>query len=206
MAIVKERGTITFMSEVQSGMSQNGNPWYRQTIVVDVAGFNGSYRKVALQASGNLVQDLEGAMIGDKVDISYQVTAREWNGKWYNNVDLYKVEFLEPAMPQMQQPVAPAYPQQPMVQTQPAPQIAKATSAYEVCEVFCRQANCDYKLGTHGEACKRAMIAGQFNPAPAAPAAPAPRGRRVASTPQIPANTPMDLQEDDLPPSFYPQQ
>lgn len=141
MAIVKERGTITFMSDVQSGMSQNGNPWYRQTIVVDVAGFNGSYRKVALQASGNLVQDLEGAMIGDKVEISYQVTAREWNGKWYNNVDLYKVEFLEP---QMQQPVAPA--------------------------------------------------------------APAPRGRRVASTPQIPANTPMDLQEDDLPPSFYPQQ
>lgn len=168
MAIVKERGTITFMSDVQSGMSQNGNPWYRQTIVVDVAGFNGSYRKVALQASGNLVQDLEGAMIGDKVEISYQVTAREWNGKWYNNVDLYKVEFLEPAMPQMQQPVAPAYPQQP--QPQVNPQMYPQT------------------------------------PAPAAPAAPAPRGRRVASTPQIPANTPMDLQEDDLPPSFYPQQ
>ena len=107
------------MSDVQSGMSQNGNPWYRQTIVVDVAGFNGSYRKVALQASGNLVQDLEGAMIGDKVEISYQVTAREWNGKWYNNVDLYKVEFLEPAMPQMQQPVAPAYPQQPQPQVNP---------------------------------------------------------------------------------------
>ena len=156
MAIVKEKGTIAYMSEVQSGMSQNGNPWYRQTIVVDVAGFNGSYRKVALQASGNVVGDLDGAAIGDKVEISYQVTAREWNGKWYNNVDLYKVEFLEP---QMQQP-------QPQVNPQMYPQ----------------------------------------TPAPAAPAAPAPRGRRVASTPQIPANTPMDLQEDDLPPSFYPQQ
>ena len=174
MAIVKERGTITFMSEVQSGVSQNGNPWYRQTIVVDVAGFNGSYRKVALQASGNLVQDLEGAMIGDKVDISYQVTAREWNGKWYNNVDLYKVEFLEP---QMQQPVAPAYPQNPQFPQypqQPQPQVNPQMYPQ--------------------------------TPAPAAPAAPAPRGRRVASTPQIPANTPMDLQEDDLPPSFYPQQ
>jgi hypothetical protein len=171
MAIVKERGTITFMSDVQSGMSQNGNPWYRQTIVVDVAGFNGSYRKVALQASGNLVQDLEGAMIGDKVEISYQVTAREWNGKWYNNVDLYKVEFLEP---QMQQPVAPAYPQNPQFPQYPQPQVNPQMYPQ--------------------------------TPAPAAPAAPAPRGRRVASTPQIPANTPMDLQEDDLPPSFYPQQ
>lgn len=174
MAIVKEKGTITFMSDVQSGMSQNGNPWYRQTIVVDVAGFNGSYRKVALQASGNLVQDLEGATIGDKVEISYQVTAREWNGKWYNNVDLYKVEFLEP---QMQQPVAPAYPQNPQFPQypqQPQPQVNPQMYPQ--------------------------------TPAPAAPAAPAPRGRRVASTPQIPANTPMDLQEDDLPPAFYPQQ
>lgn len=121
MAIVKERGTISFMSDVQSGMSQNGNPWYRQTIVVDVAEFNGSYRKVALQASGDLVQDLEGAMIGDKVEISYKVTAREWNGKWYNNVDLYKVDFLEP---QMQQPVAPAYPSYPQ---QPQPQVNPQT-------------------------------------------------------------------------------
>ena len=123
MAIIKEKGTITFMSDVQSGMSQNGNPWYRQTIVVDVAGFNGSYRKVALQASGNLVQDLEGATIGDKVEISYQVTAREWNGKWYNNVDLYKVEFLEekpqiiPVYPQ--NPQFPQYPQQPQPQVNP---------------------------------------------------------------------------------------
>ena len=167
MAIIKEIGTIAHMSEVQSGTSQTGNPWYRQTIVVDVAGYNGSYRKVALQASGNVVGDLEGAAVGDKVEISYQVTAREWNGKWYNNVDLYKVEFLQPAMPQMQQPVAPAYPQQQMPQVNP--QMYPQT-------------------------------------APVAPAAPAPRGRRVASTPQIPANTPMNLQEDDLPPSFYQHQ
>jgi hypothetical protein len=174
MAIVKERGTITFMSEVQSGVAQSGNPWYRQTIVVDVAGYNGSFRKVALQASGNVVGDLEGANVGDKVEISYQVTAREWNGKWYNNVDLYKVEFLEP---QMQQPVAPAYPQNPQFPQYPQnPQPQVNPQMYPQ------------------------------TPAPAAPAAPAPRGRRVASTPQIPANTPMDLQEDDLPPSFYPQQ
>lgn len=120
MAIIKEKGTITFMSEVQSGVAQSGNPWYRQTIVVDVAGYNGSFRKVALQASGNVVGDLEGANVGDKVEISYQVTAREWNGKWYNNVDLYKVEFLEP---QMQQPVAPAYPQNPQFPQYPQPQV-----------------------------------------------------------------------------------
>ena len=174
MAIIKEIGTIAFMSDVQSGVSQNGNPWYRQTIVVDVAGYNGSYRKVALQATGDVVGDLAGAVLGEKIEVSYQVTAREWNGKWYNNVDLYKVQFLEDGV---QQPVAPAYPQNPQFPQypqQPQPQVNPQMYPQ--------------------------------TPAPAAPAAPAPRGRRVASTPQIPANTPMDLQEDDLPPSFYPQQ
>ena len=175
MAIVKERGTITFMSEVQSGMSQNGNPWYRQTIVVDVAGYNGSYRKVALQATGNVVGDLAGAMIGDKVDVSYQVTAREWQGKWYNNVDLYKVEFLEDVQ-QIQQPVAPAYPQNSQYPQNPQPNMQQFV--------------------------QNGMYPAQPAPAPAAPAQPRQRGR-VQSQPQIPANTPMDLQDGDLPPAIF---
>ena len=172
MSIVKEKGTISFLSEVQSGVSQSGNTWYRQMVVVDVPGFSGSYRKIALQASGEEVGDLQRAKVGDKVEVSYKVTAREWNGKWYNNVDLYQITFLEaeqtaaPAYPQNPQfPQYPQYPQQPQVNPQMYPQ----------------------------------------TPAPAAPAAPAPRRGRpaVQSQPQIPANTPMDLQEDDLPPAFY---
>ena len=118
MAIVKERGTITFMSDVQSGVSQSGNPWYRQTIVIDVAGFNGSYRKVALQASGNVVGDLQQMQIGDKVEFSYQVSAREWQGKWYNNVDLFKIDFVD-EQSQMQQPQPQVNPQ--MYPQTPAP-------------------------------------------------------------------------------------
>lgn len=174
MAIIKERGTIAFLSEVQSGVSQTtGNPWYRQTIVVDVAGFNGSYRKVALQASGNIVGELEGAMVGEKVEISYQVTAREYQGKWFNNVDLYKIEFLESAQPQMQQPVAPAYPQYPQ---NPQPNMQQPV--------------------------QNGMYPAQPAPAPAVPAQPRQRGR-VQTTPQIPANTPMNLQDGDLPSEIF---
>ena len=121
MATIKERGTIAVLGEVQSGTSQNGNPWYRQTIVVNVEGYRGSFRPIAVQASGKVVGDLEGAMVGEKVEISYEVTGREYQGKWYNNVDLYKVEFLEPLMPQMQQPVAPANPQYPQTAASVAP-------------------------------------------------------------------------------------
>ena len=120
MAFVKERGTIAVMSEVQTGTSQSGNTWSRQTIVVDVVGYNGNYRKVMLQASGNVVADLETMMVGDKVEITYQVTAREWNGKWYNNVDLYKIEVTEE---KAQQPVAPSAPSAPAYPQNPQPRV-----------------------------------------------------------------------------------
>ena len=108
MAIIKERGTIAIMGEVQTGTSQSGNTWSRQQIIVDFEGYNGTYRKVALQASGQLVGDLQTIIVGDKVEVSYQVTAREWNGKWYNNVDLYKVERLEEQPQQKTTPLVPS--------------------------------------------------------------------------------------------------
>ena len=164
MAIIKEKGTIAFMGEIQSGTSQSGNGWARKTIVIDVAGYNGTYRKIALQAGTQQVQDLQEMQVGDLVEVSYQVTAREWNGKWYNNVDLFKIDFVD------EQPVAPAYPQN----LQPNMQQFVQTGMYPA----------------------------QPAPAPAAPAQPRRRGR-VQSQPQIPANTPMNLQNGDLPPEIF---
>ena len=141
MALIKERGTIAILGKVQTGTSQSGNGWANQQIVVDVEGFNGSFRKVALKAGTNQVRDLEQMQIGDKVEISYQVTAREWQGKWYNNVDLIRIESLEQTMPQAYQQMGyapqavpnppqavpnppqanPQFPQTPVVQNQQMP-------------------------------------------------------------------------------------
>lgn len=121
MATIKERGIIAHKSEVVTGTSQSGNTWYRQTIVVEVAGFNGSYRKIALQAQGDNVIELQRIAIGESVEVTYQVTAREWNGKWYNNVDLFRIDSLDEQQEEEQQQVM-LQMQQPMVQTQPMQQ------------------------------------------------------------------------------------
>lgn len=99
MAIIKEQGTITFKSDVQTGVSARGNNWYRQTIVVEIQGFSGSYRKLALSATGDMVQDLQGFSVGQKVEVHYSVKAREYQGRWYNDVELYKIEKMEEVIP-----------------------------------------------------------------------------------------------------------
>lgn len=91
MAIIKEQGTITFKSDVQTGVSARGNNWYRQTIVVEIQGFSGTYRKLALSATGDMVHDLQGFSVGQQVEVHYSVKAREYQGRWYNDVELYKI-------------------------------------------------------------------------------------------------------------------
>ena len=115
MALYQTKGTISEMSEVQSGTSQNGFQWQRMTIVLDIPGFQGSIIKQAFQVTGDDVKDVLLYNIGDKVEVSWSLYARNWNGKWYNNVDLVKIKHQEQSQPQQAAPAAP-------VQDAPKPQ------------------------------------------------------------------------------------
>lgn len=180
MALNYVKGIISQFGLFENGTTQNGNSWSRQVVVLDVAGFGNSFSKIALTAQNQRVDELQKYQIGDKVEVGYTVTAREWNGKWFNNVDLVNIKFLGE--------VAAAEPA--------TRQAAKANSVYEVCQHFCNEQNCDYNLGTHGEACQRAMAAGQFTP----PAAPRQVARPAAkTTPLVPPRAEVAPQGDDLP-------
>lgn len=99
MALNRVKGIISHMGEIQQGTSQNGYDWARQIIVLDVASFNGTFSKIALTAQNQRVDELADFQIGDRVEVGYSVTAREWDGKWFNNVDLVSINFLEEAAP-----------------------------------------------------------------------------------------------------------
>ena len=95
MALNYTKGTISHMSEVTSGTSKNGYDWARQTILIDIPGFQGSITKLSLQASNEMVDELNNYNVGDKVEVGWSIYAREWNGKWYNNVDLVNIKSQE---------------------------------------------------------------------------------------------------------------
>ena len=94
MALNYTKGTISHMSEVTSGTSKNGYDWARQTILIDIPGYQGSITKLSLQASNEMVDELNNYNVGDKVEVGWAIYAREWNGKWYNNVDLVNIKSL----------------------------------------------------------------------------------------------------------------
>lgn len=92
MALYYSKGTISHMSEVTSGTSTSGRDWARMTIMIDIPGFQGSISKLSFQVGTDRISDVQEFKVGDKVEIGWSIYAREWKGKWYNNVDLVNIK------------------------------------------------------------------------------------------------------------------
>ena len=75
---------------VINGSSARG-PWAKQDFIVEYQ--DGQYtEKACLQVFGNdRVKELENFQVGDKVKVSLKIQAREYNGKWYNDIRVWKI-------------------------------------------------------------------------------------------------------------------
>ena len=99
MALYLTKGIISGISEVKYGEGKNGTRWQRTTLTLDIPGFQGSVTKQIYQVFGDLVDEVIKYHVGDRVEVSWSMYAREWSGKWYNNVDLVKISLVEDARP-----------------------------------------------------------------------------------------------------------
>ena len=95
MALFYSKGTISHMSDVVTGTSTSGRTWARMTIMIDVPGFQGSITKLSFNVGTDRIDDVNAFKLGDKVEIGWSIYAREYNGRWYNNVDLVNIKSQE---------------------------------------------------------------------------------------------------------------
>lgn len=91
MALINEKGILSHKGEIKRGVSASGNEWARQTIVVSCKGYQDKEYKIALDVSLRELSSVEELQIGEPVEFSFAVSAREWQYKWFNNVDLYSI-------------------------------------------------------------------------------------------------------------------
>ena len=92
MALYYSKGTISHMSEITSGTSTSGRDWARMTIMIDIPGYHGAISKLAFQVGTDRISDVQEFKVGDKVEIGWSIYAREYKGRWYNNVDLVNIK------------------------------------------------------------------------------------------------------------------
>ena len=91
MALFYSKGRISEMSEVQSGIGKSGFQWQHMTLTLEIMEYGGFIKKQIFRVSGDRVDDVLAYHVGDLVQVGFSLYAREWNGSWYNNVDLVNI-------------------------------------------------------------------------------------------------------------------
>ena len=103
-------GTIRQKMGVQSGTSARG-PWAKQEFVVDFPDGNFTSQACFTAWGQDKVQELDKYQVGDRVKVSFNLKSREFNGRWYNDLQIWRIApagETQPAAPAYAQPAAPA--------------------------------------------------------------------------------------------------
>ena len=115
-------GTLSQKLPVQSGSSARG-PWPKQEFILEFPDGNFTAKACFLAWGQEKVQDLGKYQVGDKVKVSFNLKSREYNGRWYNDLQIWKIApaGAQPAAPAQPAPQARSFAQAPAYQQAPAP-------------------------------------------------------------------------------------
>jgi len=94
MSELKTKGKITNILEIESGTSKAGKEWKKQNFVIDIgAQYN---PEVCFQVFGDdKIDMLSSNKIGDNVEVLFNVSSREFNGKYYHNIDAWAINNID---------------------------------------------------------------------------------------------------------------
>lgn len=81
-------GKIIAVLPTKSGISARGTQWSSQTAVIET---HEQYpKRVAFDVLGDKITEFN-LQVGEEVTVSFDINAREFNGKWWNSVNAWQV-------------------------------------------------------------------------------------------------------------------
>lgn len=84
------KGKIEQILKPESGVSKAGKEWSKQEFVIET---DDQYpKKVCFTLFGDKVNLVEGLAAGQDVEVSFNIESREYNGRWFHNVNAWKIE------------------------------------------------------------------------------------------------------------------
>ena len=88
------KGTLTRKLEIESGTSKAGNEWKKQSFLVDTG--NQYNPEICFQLFGeDKIDMLNHHDEGSKVEVSFNLSSREYNGRYFHNIDAWRIESIE---------------------------------------------------------------------------------------------------------------
>ena len=108
-------GSIRKRMDVQSGTSARG-PWAKQEFILEFPDGNFTAQACFTAWGQDKVQELAKYPDGSRVKVSFNLKSREYNGRWYNDLQIWRIapagevaQAPAPAPAYAAAPAAPAY-------------------------------------------------------------------------------------------------
>lgn len=84
------QGKVVKVLALETGDGKNGTPWQKRGFVIET---EDQYpKKICFNAWGDKVQQVSSLKDGDKVKVSFDVSSREYNEKWFTDLRPWKIE------------------------------------------------------------------------------------------------------------------
>lgn len=90
-------GKIIRKLNVQSGTSQRGE-WSKQEFIIEFQEGNFPSQVCMSVWGADKVKELESYKIGDNVKVSFNLSSREYNSRWYTDVRAWRIEKENPSI------------------------------------------------------------------------------------------------------------
>lgn len=79
-------GKLTKKLEVESGISKSGKEWKKQSVVIEQTGTDYN-KEVVISFFGDKIKNIKDINEGSDVNVSVNLSSREFKGKYYHNID-----------------------------------------------------------------------------------------------------------------------
>lgn len=83
-------GKIIAVLPEQGGVSKTGNEWKKQEYVLET--YDQYPKKVCFQIFGNDKIEQAAIQAGEDLTVYFDIDSREYNGRWFTNINAWKVE------------------------------------------------------------------------------------------------------------------
>ncbi|MFV0554605.1 MAG: DUF3127 domain-containing protein [Mangrovibacterium sp.] len=93
------QGKVFQVLPEQGGVAASGNAWKKQEFVVETTENPQYPKKVCFTLFGDRMSVLQNIKEGDEVRVSFDVESREYQGRWFHNVNAWRVDQVVPGAP-----------------------------------------------------------------------------------------------------------
>jgi hypothetical protein len=84
------KGTVIQILKLESGISRAGKEWKKQEFVIET---NEQFpKKICFTLFGDKISLIDGIAEGTEVEVFFSVESHDFNGKWFHNINAWKIE------------------------------------------------------------------------------------------------------------------